>query len=76
VGKLGEPENVLSCIHLLNDCSYLAVGTKRGNLFLYEAKNLLEGDYKQSNKVFDKKEIKNVRLTRRGNETDIYFSNE
>lgn len=41
MGKLGEPENVLSSLHLLNDCTLLAVGTKRGNLFTYESKNLL-----------------------------------
>ena len=61
---------------LLNDCTLLAVGTKRGSLFVYESKNLLEADFKQSNKVFDKKEVRNVKVTRRGNETDIYFSNE
>lgn len=26
--------------------------------------------------MFDKKEVRHVRATRRGNETDIYFSNE
>lgn len=75
IGKLGEPENIVSCMHLLNDCTLLAVGTKRGSLFVYESKNLLEADSKAANKVFDKKEVRNVRATRRSNETDIYFSN-
>lgn len=67
---------MLSSLHLLNDCTLLTVGTKRGNLFTYESKNLLEADARQANKVFDKKEVRHVRATRRGNETDIYFSNE
>ncbi len=37
---------------------------------------MLDSDFKQSNKVFDKKEVRNVRITKRGNDTDIYFSNE
>jgi hypothetical protein len=36
----------------------------------------LEADARQANKVFDKKEVKNVRATRRANEIDIYYSNE
>lgn len=55
IGKLGEPEKIISSIHLTNDCTYLALGTKRGNLYVYESKNLLDNDYKQSTKVFDKK---------------------
>lgn len=52
------------------------VGTKRGGLTVYESKNLLDNDSKQSNKVLDKKEVKLVKLTKRMNETDIYFTNE
>ena len=40
---------------MLNDCTVLAVGTKRGNLSVYESKNLLEFDSKLSNKALDKK---------------------
>ena len=76
IGKLGEPENIVSSIHLLNDCTALVVGTERDTLSVYESKNLLDHDAKQSNKVFDKKDIRLARLTRRANETDIYYSND
>lgn len=59
----------------MNDCTVLAVGTKRGNLSVYESRNLLEHDNKLTNKALDKKDIKSVKLTRRQNETDLYYSN-
>ena len=67
IGRLGEPENIVSSLHLLNDCSLLAVGTRRGNLSVYESKNLLEHDSKLTNKALDKKEVKHVRMSRRMN---------
>ena len=35
IGRIGEPENIVSSIHLMNDCTVMAVGTKRGNLSVY-----------------------------------------
>lgn len=44
VGKLGEPEKIISSIHLMNDMTLLTVGTKRGSLTIYKSKNLLEAN--------------------------------
>ncbi len=55
IGKLGEPEKIISSIHLMNDLTLLAVGTKKGSLLVFESRNLIENDYKMSNKLFDKK---------------------
>jgi hypothetical protein len=48
VGTLGNPELGLSCMFLLRDLTTLAVGTKKGVILIYESKNLLTNDYKQS----------------------------
>lgn len=67
IGRYESPENIVSCMHLINDCTVLAVGTKKGSLSVYESKNLLDQENKLLNKVLDKKEIKMVKLTRRLN---------
>ena len=80
IGKLGEPERIISSLHLMNDCSILTLGTKRGTLQVYETsistKNILDSEAKYSVKIFDKKEIKLVQNIKKMNEVDIYFTNE
>lgn len=77
MGKLGEPEKILSGWHLTNDVTILVTGTKRGNLGVYESKNLLENDFKFSSFTFDKKDnIRSMQAVRRGTDRDIYFAND
>lgn len=62
---------------LLRDLTTLAVGTKKGVILIYESKNLLTNDFKQSMKPLEKKEIRNLKISRRsGSEVDIYFNTE
>jgi hypothetical protein len=62
---------------LLRDLTTLAIGTKKGAILIFESKNLLTNDFKQSTKPLEKKEIKNIKISRRSNtEVDIYFSTE
>ena len=55
VGKLGEPERIITSIHVIPDLSLMVVGTKRGNILIYESKNLISSDYKMSSKIVEKK---------------------
>lgn len=62
-------------MYLLRDLTTLAVGTKKGAIIIFESKNLLTSDFKQSNKPLERKEIRNIKISRRNNsEVDIYFS--
>ena len=45
----------------------MVAGTKKGTILVYESANLLEKDYKMSTKIVEKKEIKYVVGTKRGN---------
>ena len=55
IGKLGEPERILTSIHVLPDFSLMIAGTKKGTILVYESANLLEKDYKMSTKIVEKK---------------------
>jgi len=50
VGTLGNPELGVGCLFLLADLTTLAVGTRKGVILIYESKNLLTNDFKQSAK--------------------------
>ena len=55
VGRMGEAERIISCMHVLPDLSLMVLGTKRGTILVYESKNLMEKDYKMSSKMVEKK---------------------
>ena len=55
VVKLGEHERIITSIHVIPDLSLMVVGTKRGNILIYESKNLISSDYKMSSKIVEKK---------------------
>ena len=59
----------------MQDLTLMALGTKRGNIQVYESRNLMDNDFKMSTKIVDKKQIKFVQGAKRMNEYDIYFSN-
>jgi hypothetical protein len=55
IGKLGEPEKIISSIYIMQDLTLMALGTKRGNIQVYESRNLMDNDFKMSTKIVDKK---------------------
>jgi hypothetical protein len=64
-------------MYLLRDLTTLAVGTRKGVILIFESKNLLTNDYKPSTKPLERREIRNLKISRRSNsEVDIYFSTE
>ena len=65
LGSLGNPELSISCMYLLKDLTCLALGSKKGIMFIFESKNLLTNDFKPSSRTLEKKEIKNVKASRR-----------
>lgn len=41
VGKMGEPERIITSLHILPDLTLMTVGTKKGTILVYQSKNLL-----------------------------------
>jgi hypothetical protein len=39
----------------MNDLTLMALGTRRGNIHVYESRNLMDNDFKMSTKIVDKK---------------------
>lgn len=48
---MGEPEKIITSIHIIPDLTLMTVGTKRGTILVYQSKNLLEDDYQMSTKI-------------------------
>lgn len=63
-------------MYVLKDLTCLALGSKKGIMYIFESKNLVTNDYKQSSRTLEKKEIKSIKASRRSNEIDIYFHTE
>ena len=76
MGSLGNPELLISCMHVLRDLTCLALGNKKGTMYIFESKNLLINDFKQSSRSLEKKEIRNVKVSRRSTDVVIYFNTE
>lgn len=71
---MGNPELSISCMNILQDLTCVALGSKKGNMYIFESKNLLTSDFKQSSRTLEKKEIKNIKVSRRSADIDIYFN--
>ena len=41
IGKMGEPERIITSIHIVPDLTLMTCGTKRGTILVYQSKNLL-----------------------------------
>lgn len=53
--KVRLPEKIISSIYLMHDLTLMALGTRRGNIHVYESRNLMDNDFKMSTKIVDKK---------------------
>lgn len=55
LGSLGNPQLSISCMYILRDLTCLALGSKKGIMFIFESKNLLTNDFKPSSRTLEKK---------------------